>query len=113
MKPNRTESPVLTRRIAASLIAAGFAATLGTPAPAATPNPGIRGVTAITQVYTYGQKVAAVAVEYPGVVDPHTLDLGTFTVSDSIYDFRFNPIEDLGKRADRTVTRLYTNNSPA
>jgi predicted peptidase len=104
---------VLTRRIAASLIAVGFAATLGTPAAAATPKPGIRGVTAITQVYTYGQKVAAVAVEYPAVVDPRTLDRTTFTVSDSIYNFRYNPIEDLPKRADRTVTRVYTNDSPA
>ena len=104
---------MLARRVAASLIAVGFAATLGPPASAATPKPGIRGVTAITQVYTYGQKVAAVAVEYPSVVDPRTLDLGTFTVSDSIYNFRYNPIEDLAKRADRTVTRVYTSNSPA
>jgi predicted peptidase len=106
------ESPVLTRRIAVSLIAVGFAATLSTPAEA-TPKPGIRSVTAITQVYTYGQKVAAVAVEYPAPVDPRTLDLNTFTVSDSVYNFRYNPIEDLDKRADRTVTRVYTNSSPA
>lgn len=64
-------------------------------------------------MYTYGQKVAAVAVEYRAVVDPRTLDLKTFTVSDSVYNFRYNPIEDLPKRADRTVTRVYTNDSPA
>jgi predicted peptidase len=105
---------VLTRRIAASLIVVGVAGALTTPASAAEPgrSTGIRGVTAITQVYTYGQKVAAVAVEYPAVVDPRTLDRDTFTVSDSIYNFRYNPIEDLDKRADRTVTRIYTNDSP-
>jgi predicted peptidase len=106
---------VLTRRLAASLIAAGFAGALTTPASAAEPggSTGIRSVTAITQVYTYGQKVAAMAVEYRAVVDPRTLDRNTFTVPDSIYNFRYNPIEDLAKRADRTVTRVYTNNSPA
>ena len=80
---------MFTRRTAASLIAVGFVCALGTPASAA-PATGIRGVTAITQVYTYGQKVAAVAVEYPAVVDPRSLDLNTFTVSDSIYNFRYN-----------------------
>ncbi len=102
---------MITSRIAASLIAVGLVATLATPA-SATP-PGIRGVTAITQVYTYGQKVAAVAVEYPAVVDPRTLDVDTFTVSDSIYNFRYNPIEHLPKLADRTVTKVYTNHSAA
>ncbi|HYQ64846.1 PHB depolymerase family esterase [Actinophytocola sp.] len=106
---------MITRRIVASLIAVAFAGAL-TPQPAAAA-PGrsstIRGVTAITQVYTYGQKVVAVAVEYPAVVDPRTLGRDTFTVSDSIYNFRYNPIEDLAKRADRTVVRVYTNSSPA
>src|SRR6266498_533462 len=106
---------MITRRIVASLITVGVAGALSTPASAADPagSTGIRSVTAITQVYTYGQKVAAVAVEYPTVVDPRTLDRDTFTVSDSIYNFRFNPIEDLDKRADRTVTRVYTNDSAA
>ena len=106
---------MITHRIAASLIAVGFAGALTTPAAAAEPrgSTGIRAVTAITQVYTYGQKVAAVAVEYPAAVDARTLDRATFTVSDSVYNFRYNPIEDLAKRADRTVTRVYTNNSPA
>lgn len=101
---------MLIRRIAASLIAVGLTSVFTTPASA---EPGIRTVTAITQVYTYGQKVAALAVEYRATVDPRTLDRGTFTVSDSIYNFRYNPIEDLAKRADRTVTRVYTNDSPA
>ena len=107
------ESSVFTRRLAASLIAAGLVCALTAPVSAETRGgTGIRGVTAITQVYTYGQKVAAVAVEYPAVVDPRTLDRNTFTVSDSIYNFRYNPIEDLQKRADRTVTRVYTADSP-
>jgi predicted peptidase len=104
---------VPTRRTAASLITVGLLGALSTPAAAEPPaHQGIRGVTAITQVHTYGQKVAAVAVEYPAVVDPRTLDRATFTVSDSVYNFRYNPIEDLDKRADRTVTRVYTNDSP-
>jgi predicted peptidase len=70
---------------------------------------GIQGVTAITNVYTFGQKVAAVAVEYSSDVNARTLDLHTYTVSDSVYNFRFDPIEDLAKRADRTITRVYTN----
>jgi predicted peptidase len=114
MEPNRTESSVFTRRIAAPLIAVGLVGALTTPASAETrASTGIRSVTAITQVYTYGQKVAAVAVEYPDVVDPRTLDQDTFSVSDSIYNFRYNPIEDLPKSADRTVTKVYTNSSPA
>jgi predicted peptidase len=47
------------------------------------PGSGIQGVAAITKVYTFGQKVAAVAIEYSDVVNPRMLDLGTFTVSDS------------------------------
>jgi predicted peptidase len=108
---------VTTRLIAMSLIAAGFASALAVAAPAATAAgnapTGIRSITAITQVYTYGQKVAAVAIEYPATVDARTLDLNTFTVTDSIYNFRYNPIEDLPKRAKRTVTKIYTNDSPA
>lgn len=100
-------------RIAASLIAVALVGAFTTQASADPSRTGIRGVTAITQVFTYGQKVAAVAVEYPATVNPRTLDRDTFTVTDSIYNFRYNPIEDLAKRADRTVTRIYTNNSPA
>ncbi len=107
---------MMTRRLVTVLTAAGLGAVLAAPAsavaaPGTACTTGIRSVTAITDVYTFGQKVAAVAVEYPDLVDPRTLDLGTFTVSDSIYNFRFNPIEDLAKRADRTITKIYTNNS--
>ncbi|GAA3732784.1 prolyl oligopeptidase family serine peptidase [Plantactinospora mayteni] len=73
---------------------------------------GVRSVTPITTVYTYGQKVSAVAVEYAGTVNPRTVDKTTFGVSDTIYNFRFNPIEDLPKLADRTVTHTYTNSAP-
>ncbi|MET8202758.1 hypothetical protein [Micromonospora taraxaci] len=73
---------------------------------------GIRSITPITTVYTYGQKVSAVAIEYGATVNPRTLDTGTFSVSDTVYNFRFNPIEDLPKLADRTVTRTYTNGVP-
>lgn len=100
-----------TRHVAGLLVAAGLAGALASPAAADVA--GIRGVTAITRVYTYGQKVAAVAVEYRATVDPRSLDRGTFAVSDSIYNFRYNPVEDLAKRADRTITRVYTNGSPA
>jgi predicted peptidase len=76
--------------------------------------PGIQNVIPITEILSYGQKVTAVAVEYSADVNPRTLDLGTFTVSDSLYNFRFNPIADLTdptKRADRTITAIYTNDS--
>ncbi|MBL6276493.1 hypothetical protein JMF97_09995 [Micromonospora fiedleri] len=73
---------------------------------------GIAGITPITTVYTYGQKVSAVAVEYPATVNPRTLDTSTFAVSDTTYNFRFNPIEDLPKLAERTVTHTYTNDAP-
>lgn len=77
---------------------------------------GIRNVIPITEILSYGQKVTAVAVEYSADVNPRTLDLDTFTVSDSLYNFRFNPISDLTdptKRADRTITAVYTNDTPS
>jgi predicted peptidase len=106
------------RHVTAALAAVGLVTAMAAPASAAAPahegpGKGIRSVTAITKVYTFGQKVAAVAIEYPDEVNPRTLDRNTFTVSDSIYNFRFSPLEDLQKRADRTVTRLYTNDRPA
>ncbi|WP_405433370.1 hypothetical protein [Micromonospora sp. NBC_00617] len=73
----------------------------------------IRSITPITTVQTYGQKVSAVAIEYGATVNPRTLDNSTFTVADTIYNFRFNPIEDLPKLADRTVTHTYTNGVPS
>ena len=73
---------------------------------------GIKSITPITTVYTYGQKVSAVAVEYEQTVNPRILDNSTFSVSDTRYNFRFNPIEDLPKLAERTVTHTYTNDAP-
>lgn len=100
--------------------AAAAAITLG-PVGSATASPpsaedGIRDVIPITTIYAFGQKVSAVAVEYGADVNPRTLDLDSFTVSDSLYNFRFDPIADLTdpeKRADRTVTRVYTNDTPS
>jgi predicted peptidase len=97
--------------VGAILVAASAAAS----APASSTT-GIQNVIPITEVLAYGQKVTAVAVEYSADVNPRTLDLDTFTVSDSLYNFRFNPISDLDdpeKRADRTVTAIYTNDSPS
>jgi len=70
---------------------------------------GIQSITPITEVYTYGQRVSAVAVEYGEIVNPDSIDPSTYTVSDTVYNFRFNPIEDLTKMADRTITNVYTN----
>lgn len=72
---------------------------------------GIRSITPITTVYTYGQKVSAVAVEYGDTVNPRMVDNSTFTVQDTVYNFRFNPIEDLPRLTDRAVTRTYTNDA--
>jgi predicted peptidase len=72
---------------------------------------GIRSITPITTVYTYGQKVSAVAVEYGDTVNSRMLDNSTFTVQDTIYNFRFNPITDLPGLTDRTVTHTYTSNT--
>ncbi|GAA1002718.1 phospholipase/carboxylesterase [Acrocarpospora pleiomorpha] len=72
---------------------------------------GIQSITPITTVYTYGQKVSAVAVEYGDNVNPRELDNATFSVQDTTYNFRFNPIEDLPKLTDRKITRTYTNNA--
>jgi predicted peptidase len=74
-------------------------------------NGDIRSITPITTVYTYGQKVSAVAVEFGDTVNPRMLDNATFSVQDTLYNFRFNPIGDLPKLTDRTVTRTYTNNA--
>lgn len=109
---------MVTRRLVTVLTAAGIGVVLAAPAAAAAApgtagTAGVRSVTAITDVYTFGQKVAAVAVEYRDIVNPRTLDLKTYTVSDSIYNFRFNPIADLAKRADRTITKVYTNSAVA
>jgi predicted peptidase len=72
---------------------------------------GIRSITPITTVYTYGQKVSAVAIEYGDTVNSRILDNSTFSVRDTIYNFRFNPIADLPTLTDRTITHTYTNNA--
>jgi predicted peptidase len=72
----------------------------------------VLSVTPITRVYTYGQKVAAVALEYGATVDPRPLNLGTFEVADTIYNFRFHSMEVLPKLAPRTITHVYTNDAP-
>lgn len=77
---------------------------------------GIRNVIPITEVLAFGQKVTGVAVEYSSAVSPRHLSRDTYTVSDSLYNFRFNPVTDLTdptKRANRTITAVYTNDAPA
>ncbi|WP_062353270.1 hypothetical protein [Herbidospora yilanensis] len=81
--------------------------------PGHDPDTAILSVTPITTVYTYGQKVSAVAVEYNADVNPRRLDNSTFSVQDTLYNFRFNPIGDLPKLTERTVTHTYTNNAVA
>jgi predicted peptidase len=107
------------RRLAIAVPLAAILAFATTPAASADPpaagrvGTGIQSVSAITEVYAFGQKVAAVAIEYSAEVNPRTLDLDTFTVSDTIYNFRFNPISDLPILAERTVTAVYTNDEAA
>lgn len=100
--------------LAAALVLASSSTAHGTPGPSGGTGAGggVKSVTPITEVYTYGQRVSAVAIEYGDTVNPRTLDKSTFTISDTIYNFRFNPIEDLPKMAERTVTRVYTNSRP-
>lgn len=110
---------MINRRLAIALPLVAILAFAGAPGVSADPpaagrdGTGIQSVTAITDVYAFGQKVSAVAIEYAADVNPRTLDLATYTVSDTIYNFRFNPIGDLPKLADRTITRIYTNDEPA
>ncbi|MEW2146172.1 hypothetical protein AB0869_25505 [Micromonospora vinacea] len=99
--------------LAATLVLAGASGTAyGSASGSRGATDGIRSITPITTVHTYGQKVSAVAIEYAATVNPRTLDTATFSVTDTIYNFRFNPIEDLPKLADRTVTHTYTNGTP-
>jgi predicted peptidase len=109
---------MLTRKriAAASALALGAVIAVASASSGAPPSQdGIRNVVPITEILSYGQKVTAVAVEYSQDVNPRSLELDTFTVSDSLYNFRFNPIADLTdptKRADRTITAVYTNDAP-
>jgi predicted peptidase len=93
-------------------VAASSVALVLPQSEARPPSAGIVSVTPITEVYTYGQKVSAVAIEYAEAVDSRRVDETTFSVQDSIYNFRFNPIDDLPKLADRTITHIYTNRTP-
>ncbi|WP_326551170.1 hypothetical protein [Micromonospora sp. NBC_01813] len=102
------------RKKAVALLAAAAVLTSAGAAYAqsdnnATVTTGIQSITPITEVFTYGQRVSAVAVEYSANVDPASIDLKSFTVADTVYNFRFNPIDDLSKMADRTITNVYTN----
>jgi predicted peptidase len=97
--------------VASTMVLATSGLALGGHGQGGGRDEGIRSITPITTVYTYGQKVSAVAVEYGGAVDPRTLDNATFSVQDTVYNFRFNPIEDLPKLTDRRVTHTYTNSA--
>jgi predicted peptidase len=102
--------------VSAAVLGAVLLASSASAQSSASEPPGIQNVIPITEILAYGQKVTAVAVEYSADVNPRTLDLDTFTVSDSLYNFRFNPIADLtdpAKRADRTITAIYTNETPS
>lgn len=110
MSNRKRLAAVSTVALGAVLLAAS------SPAGAAAPPQGIQNVIPITEILAYGQKVTAVAIEYGADVNPRTLDLASFTVSDSLYNFRFNPIADLTdptKRGDRTITAIYTNDTPS
>jgi predicted peptidase len=103
----------LTAVTAVTIGALLVASTASAAAPSKRPS-GIVNVTPITEILAYGQKVTAVAVEYSADVNPRTLGPATYTVSDSLYNFRFNPVADLtdpSKRADRTITAVYTNDT--
>ncbi|MEU5910383.1 hypothetical protein [Micromonospora sp. NPDC047527] len=112
MRLRRGLVPLLAALVLTVASGTAYAATGGGTGPAHGSGDGIRSITPITTVYTYGQKVSAVAIEYGATVNPRTLDNTTFTVADTIYNFRFNPIEDLPKLADRTITHTYTNDAP-
>lgn len=79
---------------------------------------GVKSVTDINTVMTFGEKITAVAVEYASIVNPAPLQLNTFTVNDSYYDFRFSTGPDgsassLTNIKPRTITKIYTNSVPA
>jgi predicted peptidase len=86
-------------------------------AAAKKPEPGIWSVTGITTVMTFGQKVTAVAIEYASIVKPQPIEdpenLDTYTVLDSWYDFRFDAVAKLDDLRQRTITKMYTNDTAA
>jgi predicted peptidase len=110
--PKRISLAAVTVLVAAVLISPGAA----TAKQSSHRGAGVRNVIPITQVLAFGQKVTAVAVEYSSEVNARTLDRHTYGVSDSLYNFRFNPVEDIAdpaKRADRMIVAVYTNEVPA
>jgi predicted peptidase len=118
--PESSGDQMSRRSTAAASAAVGMlAAVLIAPASSAgpghhPPSRGIKNVIPITEVLPFGQKVTAVAIEFGATVNPRTLDPDTFSVSDSLYNFRFDPIGDLldpTKRAERSVTSIYTNDT--
>ena len=102
---------LLRAALAGSLALLVGALTALAPAAAA-PEDGIVSTTPITEVYTFGQKVAAVAVEYGEDVDPASLSTESFTVLDSPYNFRAHDPAHLDALEERTVTAVYTAASP-
>jgi predicted peptidase len=70
---------------------------------------GVKSVTMITDVLTFGQKNMAIAVEYASIVNPLPLALDTFIVKDPWYDFRFDAIAKMTDLRPRTITKVYTN----
>lgn len=82
------------------------------------PELSIQSVTGITTILTFGQKVTAIAVEYPAIVDPGPIEdpenLDMYTVKDSWYDFRFDAVAKITSDIrNRTITRMYTNDEAA
>jgi len=111
-----TTKKMFTFLMAMLLILSVFLAPVG--AAAEKPMPGIQSITGITTVMTFGQKVTAIAVEYPANVKPEPIEdpenLDTYTVKDSWYDFRFDNVSKITSDIrDRTITRMYTNDEPA
>ena len=101
--------------VGALLLASMTPATAAVAPPTITPAEaeGIQSITPITQVYTFGQKVSAVAVEYGAEVDPAQLSTESFSVLDSPYNFRAHDPAHLDTLEDRTVTAVYTNDAAA
>lgn len=104
------------RRLIASFIAFVAAiALVGVNVAHASPEeePKVLSITPITEIYTFGQKVSAIAVEYSETVDANRIALDTYRVSDRNYVFRFDEVDKMGEMADRTITAVYTNAEPS
>ncbi|WP_150118342.1 PHB depolymerase family esterase [Cellulomonas sp. B6] len=79
-------------------------------APAPSP---VLGVTAVTEVGSFGQQVTKVVLEYGAEVDASGLTPADFRVEDSGYNFRFAGIETLPDLVDRAVASVWTTDDPA